>query len=209
MKRMNNDGVSPVVGVMLMLVVTIIIAAVVSAFAGGLGGSTEKAPQATIKAKAVTGPIIDTNPGSSIGAGWGPNYTAEFEAAGVKYGIEFEHTGGDPFLLSEINVRLETAGVSMIITPGDKLPTDTILPDGTTDGGYFVKVGSDIYDKVIKPGDKFMFYADNCYISGTTEYLLWTYPEHYGYGPLGEMYTWSIIDRNSAKKIATSKLILD
>lgn len=36
--KTNEGGVSPVVGVMLMLVVTIIIAAVVSAFAGGLGG---------------------------------------------------------------------------------------------------------------------------------------------------------------------------
>ncbi|MFA5397057.1 MAG: type IV pilin N-terminal domain-containing protein [Methanogenium sp.] len=45
----NTDAVSPVVGVMLMLVVTIIIAAVVSAFAGGLSGDTQKAPQAQIK----------------------------------------------------------------------------------------------------------------------------------------------------------------
>jgi FlaG/FlaF family flagellin (archaellin) len=47
MKRMkNNDmAVSPVVGVMLMLVVTIIIAAVVSGAAGGLvGDGTQKAP---------------------------------------------------------------------------------------------------------------------------------------------------------------------
>lgn len=34
----KEDAVSPVVGVMLMLVVTIIIAAVVSGFAGGLAG---------------------------------------------------------------------------------------------------------------------------------------------------------------------------
>jgi len=47
MKR-NEHAVSPVVGVMLMLVVTIIITAVVSAFAGGLGGSQQKAPQASI-----------------------------------------------------------------------------------------------------------------------------------------------------------------
>jgi|WetSurMetagenome_2_1015567.scaffolds.fasta_scaffold668153_1 archaeal type IV pilus assembly protein PilA len=48
-KMMKNEhAVSPVVGVMLMLVVTIIIAAVVSAFAGGLGGSQQKAPQASI-----------------------------------------------------------------------------------------------------------------------------------------------------------------
>ena len=40
----GEEAVSPVVGVMLMLVVTIIIAAVVSAFAGGLATSTPKAP---------------------------------------------------------------------------------------------------------------------------------------------------------------------
>jgi len=48
MKRLSrkngDDAVSPVVGVMLMLVVTIIIAAVVSGFAGGLIGNTEKPP---------------------------------------------------------------------------------------------------------------------------------------------------------------------
>ncbi len=46
----NDDAVSPVVGVMLMLVVTIIIAAIVSGFAGGLASGTSKPVQATIKA---------------------------------------------------------------------------------------------------------------------------------------------------------------
>lgn len=45
---------SPVVGVMLMLVVTIIIAAVVSAFSGGLGSGTKVAPQAVIDVKIST-----------------------------------------------------------------------------------------------------------------------------------------------------------
>ncbi len=49
-KVFGNEAVSPVVGVMLMLVVTIIIAAVVSAFAGGLTESTDKAPQVSLKA---------------------------------------------------------------------------------------------------------------------------------------------------------------
>ncbi|MDV0443139.1 hypothetical protein McpCs1_05070 [Methanocorpusculaceae archaeon Cs1] len=44
----KDDAVSPVVGVMLMLVVTIIIAAVVSMYAGGLIGSAEKAPTLTM-----------------------------------------------------------------------------------------------------------------------------------------------------------------
>jgi len=43
-RKNGEDGVSPVVGVMLMLVVMIIIAAVVSGFAGSLVGGKEKSP---------------------------------------------------------------------------------------------------------------------------------------------------------------------
>jgi FlaG/FlaF family flagellin (archaellin) len=50
MSILRENAVSPVVGVMLMLVVTIIIAAVVSAFAGGLVQTHSKAPSATIQA---------------------------------------------------------------------------------------------------------------------------------------------------------------
>lgn len=47
MKKSNKeDAVSPVIGVMLMLVVTIVIAAVVAAFASGLGGDVDSAPAA-------------------------------------------------------------------------------------------------------------------------------------------------------------------
>lgn len=44
----NESAVSPVIGIMLMLVVTIIIAAVVSGFAGGMIGTKETAPKAAI-----------------------------------------------------------------------------------------------------------------------------------------------------------------
>jgi archaeal type IV pilus assembly protein PilA len=47
--QMPDDGVSPVVGVMLMLSVTVIIAALVSAAAGGLSGSEKKAPSAILE----------------------------------------------------------------------------------------------------------------------------------------------------------------
>ncbi|MDD1689966.1 MAG: type IV pilin N-terminal domain-containing protein [Methanoregula sp.] len=49
MEPVSHDAVSPVIGVMLMLVVVIIIAAVVSAFASGTMGNTAKPPSATIK----------------------------------------------------------------------------------------------------------------------------------------------------------------
>ena len=68
--RENDEAVSPVIGVMLMLVVTIIIAAVVSGFAGGLAEGAEAAPQASIAVK--TGYIGD------------------------HFDISFEHQGGDP-----------------------------------------------------------------------------------------------------------------
>ena len=48
--RNDENGVSPVIGVMLMLVVTIIIAAVVSGFAGGMMQTKEPAPQASVSA---------------------------------------------------------------------------------------------------------------------------------------------------------------
>lgn len=48
--RKNESAVSPVIGVMLMLVVTVILAAAVSGFSGGLVGDTSKASQMAIKA---------------------------------------------------------------------------------------------------------------------------------------------------------------
>ncbi len=69
--RFNNDAVSPVVGVMLMLVVTIIIAAVVSGFAGGLAQGSSKAPQLSIGAEAHNNSaiIVDFKGGDTINGG--------------------------------------------------------------------------------------------------------------------------------------------
>lgn len=48
--KKKEDAVSPVIGVMLMLVVTIVIAAVVAAFAGGLATETEATPVVVLDA---------------------------------------------------------------------------------------------------------------------------------------------------------------
>jgi flagellin-like protein len=47
----KENAVSPVIGILLMLVVTIIIAAVVSGFAGGLAVIPVKAPQLVLLRK--------------------------------------------------------------------------------------------------------------------------------------------------------------
>ena len=62
-KKKGDDGVSPVVGVMLMLVVTIIIAAVVSGFAGGLINGQSKSPSLTMDVKI-------SNSGQYVGSGF-------------------------------------------------------------------------------------------------------------------------------------------
>lgn len=62
----KNDAVSPVVGVMLMLVVTIIIAALVSAFAGGLATTTDVKPTVTMEVSySQSDGLIITNTGST------------------------------------------------------------------------------------------------------------------------------------------------
>lgn len=74
----GERAVSPVVGVMLMLVVTIIIAAVVSAFAGGLSGSQTKTPQASFQIK----------------TGWDVKDDGSVDTSAYDFAIE--HMGGDP-----------------------------------------------------------------------------------------------------------------
>ncbi len=46
--RQNEMAVSPVIGVILMVAITVILAAVIAAFVFGLGGTTEKAPTSSI-----------------------------------------------------------------------------------------------------------------------------------------------------------------
>ena len=79
-EKISGDAVSPVIGVMLMIVVTIIVAAVVSAFAGGMSASESKVPTAAF--------TIDT----------------DLDNNGT---IMFKHTGGDELILNEVLVQLE------------------------------------------------------------------------------------------------------
>ena len=67
----HETAVSPVVGVMLMLVVTIIIAAVVSAFSGGLSQGTSKAPQLSLAAEVHNSSsiILDFKGGDTVNGG--------------------------------------------------------------------------------------------------------------------------------------------
>ena len=80
--KTQENAISPVVGVMLMLVVTIIIAAIVSAFAGGAVSGQKKIPQATITGK----------------------YS-------ISNGLEITHAGGDPLPTNDLSFTIRDNAV--------------------------------------------------------------------------------------------------
>ncbi|MFC6951938.1 type IV pilin N-terminal domain-containing protein [Halorubellus litoreus] len=51
----DEDAVSPVIGVILMVAITVILAAVIGAFVLGIGGSQEQTPQASFSYEAPSG----------------------------------------------------------------------------------------------------------------------------------------------------------
>jgi FlaG/FlaF family flagellin (archaellin) len=100
MKQYKDHAVSPVVGVMLMLVVTIIIAAIVSGFAGGLVKAQTKVPQATI-----TGTFSVTSGMTIIHSGGDPVPTAGIvitTKAGPNFGPNLESYSLNPVNLSTV-----------------------------------------------------------------------------------------------------------
>ena len=81
----KEDAVSPVIGVMLMLVVTIVVAAVITGFAMDLSKDTEKTPTAFFEAQYVKGENGD-------------------------YVFGLKHKGGDPVRLQDLQLTLEQGG---------------------------------------------------------------------------------------------------
>jgi flagellin-like protein len=70
----DDRGVSPVIGVILMVAITVILAAVIGTFVLGLGDSLNQAPQ------------------------------AQLEASGNGTDVTLSHNGGDTLTVSDINV---------------------------------------------------------------------------------------------------------
>lgn len=207
MKIISDEAVSPVIGILLMLVVTIIIAAIVSGFAGGLTSEQSKTPQVSLSPKVVIQNISGTKTSGGMGKPGVFEYPSDYTA---KNGIQFEHKGGDPISLDQISISLESQGVSMIVSGTDKYNQSmTCLPKGATDGTYFVKIASDVSDKIIEPGDKFMFYADNCYLSKGDKLLAWNLPSgKMGYGVIGANLKYEIADKQSSKPMGSGTILL-
>ena len=123
MKKSNKeDAVSPVIGVMLMLVVTIVIAAVVAAFAGGLGGDVESAPAAVFD--------VDLNKDRTL---------------------TLQHLSGENLIEKSISAKVQNAAGTILLegkfsgegffSPGETLSTTlSSVNSGSVKTGDYVKV---------------------------------------------------------------------
>ncbi|MGB4234838.1 MAG: type IV pilin N-terminal domain-containing protein [Methanoregulaceae archaeon] len=228
----KDEAVSPVVGVMLMLVVTIIIAAVVSAFAGGLAGDNQKAPQASIVATDfVARGIVDTVETSGMTNAWGqgqwrPDQGDTGPAADIY--VVFEHMGGDSLNLDTIEIHLGKLSEPQMGSLVSRALTPQAGPDLVTSQGNFGTIGvkADIpgWSKgwtkylekypnrtsvVIKPGDRFVLHADyGARNAGGENRVMWLqqsgdYPFPIG---KGDVLTYDIIDKNSKKIICSGQI---
>jgi FlaG/FlaF family flagellin (archaellin) len=130
----SEEAVSPVVGVMLMLVVTIIIAAVVSAFAGGLTGSQSKTPQASFQ----------------ITTGWAENSTYSTESTGsmTAYTFSIKDLGGDPIQTKDTNlITYLTLSNGTVVRNVETPATTPVCMYGNYPDGSMCVVGPYLYDQ--------------------------------------------------------------
>ena len=96
-QKRSEDAASPVIGVMLMLVVTVVIAAVITAFATGMAGdSTATTPMALLEADnpQLHPTVIDAFSGNKP----------------VLNTFDIVHKGGDSMVLENIQIVLEPVG---------------------------------------------------------------------------------------------------
>jgi len=93
----DDEAVSPVIGVILMVAITVILAAVIGAFVLGIGGSQEKAPQASFQFSDDTiihagGDELEydnlavSGGGATLAGGTGSTFTAGDKVADVNSG---------------------------------------------------------------------------------------------------------------------------
>ncbi|WP_067050639.1 type IV pilin [Methanofollis ethanolicus] len=127
----ETEAVSPVVGVMLMIVVTVIIAAVVSGFAGDMGLDKKTGPDVVL-----SGPVLDfdssATPGELIDIKtyakydnypnrpevWlrDASYVVRLPSTVTdQHGLTFTHRGGDPIDLKDLQMEFSTGDLGIMV----------------------------------------------------------------------------------------------
>jgi len=86
----DNEAVSPVIGVILMVAITVILAAVIASFVLGLGSQTQTTPQASFS--------VDYSSSSNPIGGTGGSATYDGN-------LTITHDSGDPIVYTELYIR--------------------------------------------------------------------------------------------------------
>jgi len=124
-KTEKEKAVSPVVGVMLMLVVTIVLAAVVSSFSGGMATETDKAPQAALE--------------------------VHFYKNGLEgYAMTMEHLSGDYIPTKDVQLILYYKDQKVTISPST---SNAPYLNDVSRAGYFSDSRSHFGNYTLIPGD--------------------------------------------------------
>ncbi|MDO8841287.1 type IV pilin N-terminal domain-containing protein [Methanocalculus sp.] len=207
------DAVSPVIGVMLMVVVTIIIAATVSVFSTGIVSGASAAPGAQFQ-------YVGVLTGQPDGLG--------------EIGLVFENKGGEAVAMADIQLHLKTTlpggdevSISYTDTPSSVLrgvtaPGETRLSDaftyrmkkiGVADA---VNTATLVSNSRINAGERFVIHADR-YIRddssnyGRVEYVtergLAGTPYSRGEFEVSSRTTFTLIDKNTGAVISSGTLV--
>lgn len=138
----KDDAISPVIGIMLMLVVTIIIAAIVSGFAGSMATGQSKAPQAKI-----TG-TFSISDGMTISHAGGDSLATKDLVFTIRDGPTFgANLGHTTEILNMSQIR--------VTTERTRTRDSRMYPSmRTIDGGYFMVS--------FNPGDTVTIEPENC-----------------------------------------------
>ena len=198
---MNKDNaVSPVVGVMLMLVITIVIAAVVSVFAGGVIGDVETPSQTTFTVKSTIDQISDSDKTNAV-----PD-----SPGSADNGIRFTVTGGERIFLDDLTIQLTDKTTQMKFTirtaaNDSSIVSVPVLTNHEGKNTHFSTGGLTYME--LNAGDYFILLADSCYDSTGAidpsitkgKFLVWSPADSKGTftAQVGKTIEYSIIDTAS------------
>jgi len=110
----DEDAVSPVIGVILMVAITVILAAVIGTFVLGLGGNVQSAPQA--------------------------QFTFDWDATATE--LTITHDGGDSISEDRLTMTSNTASGNDVVAGSDALSAGSISDGDDVTAGDTIVYGS-------------------------------------------------------------------
>ncbi|WP_233739907.1 type IV pilin [Halovenus carboxidivorans] len=134
MLQNDDSAVSPVIGVILMVAITVILAAVIASFVLGLGDQGEPAPQPTIDSSVDTGNItLDVTGGDAFSAS---DSTIEGEIDGNPFSVDLDSAPVDELSAGDtivVNSTAPTASATQAVyVNGQQVDTISVGADPAT-----------------------------------------------------------------------------